>query len=117
MKPVVGNSVKVIVNGIESYGIFVTCCEDYTGLIHISEISDKYVKSVDEFVSLGDEIFAKVLKINEDDKHLDLSIKNFDYVDGNDNLYDNIDRSSEGFEGIKAILPKWIEENLLNHKN
>ena len=35
-----GNIIKATVTGIESYGVFVSSDEYYTGLIHISEISD-----------------------------------------------------------------------------
>ena len=117
MKPVIGKSVKVRVNGIEPYGIFVECSNNYNGLIHISEISEKYVKSIDDYVSIGDEIYAKVIAISENDKHLDLSIKNFDYLDNNSKLYENLDLSIKGFDGLKAKLPGWIEENIKNHKN
>lgn len=117
MKPVLGKSIKVRVNGIEPYGIFVECSDNYNGLIHISEISDKYVKAIDDYASIGDEIYAKVIAINESDKHLDLSIKNFDYLENTEDLYKNVDFSSKGFEGLKANLPNWIEENIKKHKN
>ena len=38
-----GNIVKATVTGIESYGVFVSFDEYYTGLIHISEISNNFV--------------------------------------------------------------------------
>ena len=57
-----GNVVKGVVTGIESYGIFVAFDEFYTGLIHISEISSKFVKDPKNVVNIGDEIELVVLK-------------------------------------------------------
>ena len=70
--------VKVTVTGIQKYGAFVNT-EDYEGLIHISEISYGYVKNVNDYVKIGDEIYAEVVDIDEKDNHLKLSIKNIDY--------------------------------------
>ena len=70
--------VKVTVTGIQKYGAFVNT-EDYEGLIHISEISYGYVKNVNDYVKIGDEIYAEVVDIDEKDNHLKLSIKNIQY--------------------------------------
>ena len=48
---------------IESTGaVFVSCDDYYTGLIHISEISHGFVKNINDFVKIGDEV--KILKDN-----------------------------------------------------
>ena len=41
-----GDIIKVTVTSIENYGIFVTVDEEYNGMIHISEMSDKFVTNV-----------------------------------------------------------------------
>ena len=50
----VGNIVTGNVTGIEKYGIFVSLDEYYSGLIHISEISDNFVRDINKFVNIGE---------------------------------------------------------------
>ena len=47
-----GDMVKGKVTGIEKYGIFVSINDGVTGLIHISEISDAFVKNVFDYVEM-----------------------------------------------------------------
>lgn len=70
-----GKIVKATVSGIESYGIFVTLDEYYSGLIHISEISNDFVKDVSKFAKIDDILYAKILAIDDTNKHIKLSIK------------------------------------------
>ena len=49
----VGNVVKGVVTGIKSYGIFVKINDEYTGLVHISEIPEKFVKDVTKYADVG----------------------------------------------------------------
>ena len=68
-----------MVTGIESYGIFVSLDEYYSGLIHISEISDDYVRNINNYVKIGETIKVRVLEVDDDTFQLKLSIKNLDY--------------------------------------
>ncbi|NLN50920.1 MAG: S1 RNA-binding domain-containing protein [Acholeplasmataceae bacterium] len=69
-----GDIILVEVTGFTSYGVFVKK-DDYTGLIHISEISDKFVRDINLFASVGDLVSAYVIEINEEQKQLTLSYK------------------------------------------
>lgn len=62
------------VTGVMPFGVFVDIGEGESGLVHISEISSKYVKDINEFIKKGDKVRAKVIKIDENGK-LSLSIK------------------------------------------
>ena len=80
--------------------------DGYSGLIHISEISDKFVKSVFDYVQLGELIKSKILEVDEDNKKIKLTIKNFDYrVEDKKELEDK-----NGFSPLREMLPKWMEE-------
>ena len=68
-----GKLTRVTVTGMESYGVFVSCEDYYTGLIHISEISNGFVKNITDFVNIGDVIYAEILDIDDYDGHLKLS--------------------------------------------
>lgn len=101
-----GDIVKGKVTGIENYGIFLLVNKDYTGLIHISEMSEKFVKSVFDYVQLGEMINVKVLEVDEKNKKMKLTIKNFDYkIEDKKELEDK-----NGFSPLRNILPKWIKE-------
>ena len=100
--------VEGLVTGIEQYGIFVSLDEYYSGLIHISEISDGYVRDVNNFVNIGETIRVKVLDSDDDTFHVKLSIKNIDYRINRDKS--KIQETGSGFEVLKNSLNKWIEE-------
>ena len=62
----VGDIVIGCVTGIEKYGIFVNLDEYYTGLIHISEISNLYVREISDYVEIGQTIKCKVIEKDDD---------------------------------------------------
>lgn len=107
----IGDIIEVLVSGIESYGIFVKCDSDYSGLIHISEIDNGFVKDINEYVKVGDKIYAHIINVDNDTKHLYLSIKNMNYNDNNNGTR-NIKESISGFLPLSKELPKWIEEGI-----
>ena len=74
-----GEIVTGCVTGIEKYGIFVSLDNYYSGLVHISEISDSFVRNINDYVNIGETINVKILDVDENDFHLKLSIKNIDY--------------------------------------
>ena len=104
-----GDIIDVVVTGIAPYGVFVKINE-YTGLIHISEISDKFVRDISQFAMTGDQVKVIVIEVDEDNKQLKLS-------------YKKCDRSKKikicdmkiGFKTLEENLPKWIEQKLENH--
>ena len=101
-----GDSVKGKVTGIENYGIFLLMEDGYTGLIHISEISEKFVRNVADYVQVDDEIFAKVIEVDHENKRYKLTIKNYDYREGKSNEVEDVN----GFTPLKEALPEWIDE-------
>ena len=115
----VGDIVTGCVTGIEKYGIFVSLDDYYSGLIHISEISDSYVRNIDDYVKIGDTIRVKILDVNKADFHIKLSIKNFNYRIFNRNRR-LIHETEHGFETLKSSLEVWMktkQEELLAEKN
>ena len=69
-----GSIVEGKVTGIANFGAFVELPEGAVGLVHISQISEKYVKDINEVLKVGDVVKVKVLGINNKGK-FDLSIK------------------------------------------
>ena len=70
----VGAIVEGEVTGITNFGAFVQLPEGKVGLIHISEVSNVYVKDVHDFLKELDKVKVKVLSIDERGK-IGLSIK------------------------------------------
>ena len=58
-----GDIVTSCVTGIEKYGIFVGLDEYYSGLIHISEISEDFVRNINDYVAVGETIKARILEV------------------------------------------------------
>lgn len=105
-----GDIIEVTVTGIENYGIFVSVNDEYTGLIHISEIDNNFVKDINDYVKIGEKIYANIIGIDNDNKHLNLSIKNMNYND-NENGTRNIKESISGFLPLHNKLDEWIKES------
>ena len=63
------------VRNVIDFGAFVDIGVKYDGLVHISEMSDSYVKSPSEVVSVGDIVKVKVIKIDQERKKVGLSMK------------------------------------------
>ncbi len=69
----VGSKLQGKVTGITNFGAFVELPGGVTGLVHISEVADNYVKDINEHLKVGDEVTVKVL--NEKDGKIGLSIR------------------------------------------
>lgn len=106
-----GKIVSGTVTGIEKYGIFVSLDEFYDGLIHISEVSNEFVKNIYDVVNIGDVICARVIDVNEDDFHVKLSIKDINYRDIRKKRQKIIE-TANGFRPLADNLDYWIEKKL-----
>ena len=112
-----GKIVKGTVTGIETYGVFVSFDEYYSGLIHISEISHGFVKNIHEIVNIGDIIYVEILEVDEELSHLKLSIKNINYKRNTSVRKKKIQETNLGCRTLMYKLPIWIDENIKNIKN
>ena len=128
----VGSKVQGKVTGITNFGAFVELPGGTTGLVHISEVADSYVKDINDHLKVGDEITVKV--ISEKDGKTALSIKKaIDKPEGSTSSYtkraprqgDGRSRDfrskgnyqpKENFEDKMARFLKTSEENLSSLK-
>ena len=103
-----GEIVTGCVTGIEKYGIFVSLDEYYSGLIHISEISDFFVKNPADYVYVGETIRALIIDDSDlESYHLKLSIKNIDYKFSKKKRKKIVETAS-CFSSLQEALPTWI---------
>lgn len=70
----VGSKVEGKVTGITNFGAFVELEKNTTGLVHISEVADSYVKDINEHLKVGETVTVKVINVEKDGK-IGLSIK------------------------------------------
>lgn len=70
----VGSKLQGKVTGITNFGAFVELPDGVTGLVHISEVADNYVKDINDHLKVGDQIEVKVINVEKDGK-IGLSIK------------------------------------------
>ena len=63
------------VRNVIDFGAFVDIGVKYDGLVHISEMSDSYIKNPSDLVSVGDIVKVKVIKIDQERKKVGLSMK------------------------------------------
>ncbi len=106
----VGDVVKGQVTGVTKYGVFMSFEDDYSGLVHISEVSNKYVKDLKERFMVGDIIRAKVIEIDDNKNHLKLSIKEVNPKVKSSKS--KIEESGLGFELLENSLPIWVDKKI-----
>ena len=108
----VGKVVKGIITGIEKYGIFVNLDNFYSGLIHISEVSDDFVKDINTYGEVGETIYVKIIDIDEATNHIKLSIKGIDYRISKKRAKSKIVETGTGFMPLLDLLDTWIDEKI-----
>ena len=100
----VGKIVEGQITGVTKYGVFVSLEDNYVGMIHISEVSNKYIEDLNTLFKIGDLIKVKVLSIDEDKLQVKLSIKKI----GNKNILRIVKRETEYF--LPQIETKTMNE-------
>ena len=99
-----------VVTGIEDYGIFVKLDKINSGLIHISEIDDKYIDDLHKYAQVDELIRVRVLGKTEEGMFR-LSIKKLDYRITN--RHDSkIKETPNGFRNLALHLDYWISKEL-----
>lgn len=71
----IGDIVSGVVTKITAFGAFVELDNGIEGLVHVTELSDESFAKVEDIVSVGSKVQAKVLKIDREHKRISLSIK------------------------------------------
>ena len=104
------------VNQIRPYALFLTFEDGSKGLLHISEISDSYIRDIEKFGSVGDEIKVKVIEIDPSNGFLRVSYKQIP-EDERYTTHINSDRKipefdQADFSALEKKLPEWIESTL-----
>jgi small subunit ribosomal protein S1 len=71
----VGDVVKGKVSKITNYGAFVELQNDIDGLVHISQINEEHVEKIKDVLKVAQEVTARVIKVDHNERRIGLSIK------------------------------------------
>jgi len=104
----VGQIVEGRITGITKFGAFMEISQGVTGLIHISEVADSFVKDVNDYLKENDIVKAKVISISNDGK-ISLSLRK-----ANENSRPK--QFDQSFEDKLAKFLKDSEERMLDIK-
>ncbi len=91
----VGDVVKGRVAKIASFGAFIELEDDIDGLVHISQISEDRIEKVKDKLNVGDEVEARVIKVDKVERRIGLSIKAMNYSEA------DIAKESQAFEALR----------------
>jgi small subunit ribosomal protein S1 len=91
----IGDLVQGKVTKLASFGAFVQLQDDIDGLVHISQLSEEHVAKVKDILKVGQEVEARVIKVDKAERRIGLSIKAAHYSD------DELRRESEAFDSLR----------------
>src|ERR1043166_1454453 len=77
----IGDLVNGKVTKLASFGAFVQLADDIDGLVHISQLSEEHVAKVKDVLKVGQEVEARVIKVDKAERRIGLSIKAANYRD------------------------------------
>jgi len=77
----VGDVVTGKVTKLASFGAFIGLQHDIDGLVHISQVSEERVDKIKNVLKAGQEVTARVIKIDKGERRIGLSIKAASYTD------------------------------------
>ncbi|MBV9273944.1 MAG: 30S ribosomal protein S1 [Verrucomicrobia bacterium] len=91
----IGDLVHGKVTKLASFGAFVQLQDDIDGLVHISQLSEEHVAKVKDVLKVGQDVEARVIKVDKAERRIGLSIKAANYSD------EELRRETEAFDSLR----------------
>jgi small subunit ribosomal protein S1 len=91
----IGDLVTGKVTKLASFGAFVQLADDIDGLVHISQLSEERVEKVKDVLKVGQEVEARVIKVDKTERRIGLSVKAANYSE------DDLRKETEAFDSIR----------------
>jgi small subunit ribosomal protein S1 len=91
----IGDLVHGKVTKLASFGAFIQLQDDIDGLVHISQLSEEHVAKVKDVLKIGQEVEARVIKVDKAERRIGLSIKAAHYSD------EELRRETEAFDSLR----------------
>ena len=123
----VGSITEGSITGIKNFGAFVELQNGKTGLVHISEISNAFVKEIKDYLKEGDKVKVKVINVSPEGR-VELSIKQAsggsvaadtksNFIKREEPKVKNSVSMANKFEDMMNKFKKLSDEKLANFKN
>ena len=103
-----GDVIKGKVARVAGYGPFIELDQEIDGLVHISQISEERIEKVKDHLNEGEEVTARVIKIDKEERRIGLSIKAADYDE--DALAKEVAAYDEVGEDLTTSLGDLLDE-------
>ncbi|MEM1059469.1 MAG: 30S ribosomal protein S1 [Verrucomicrobiota bacterium] len=91
----IGDVVEGKVSKVASFGAFIQLADEIDGLVHISQISPERIEKVKDVLKVGQDVRARVIKVDRAERRIGLSIKAADYSE------EELAREKATFDAIK----------------
>ncbi len=120
MKYEIGQVVLGTVTNVKPYALFMEFEDGVTGLLHISEISDSFIRDIEKFGTKGDQMKVVIVSIDENNGFLRVSYKKVPkeeaYSSHNNNVRKAPETNADDFKPLADKLPEWIANTLKEAK-
>ena len=103
-----GDVIKGKVARVAGYGAFIELENDIDGLVHISQVSEERIEKIKDHLNEGDEVSARVIKIDKEERRIGLSIKAAEYDE--DALAKEVAAYDEAGEDLTTSLGDLLDE-------
>ena len=112
----IGDIIQGCVTDVKPYAIFMKFEDESNGLLHISELSDGFIKDIEKFASKGDTLKVKIISIDEKNGFLRLSLKQVP-AEERFSTHKNFKRKKfeceeDDFLPLQNMLDNWINKTL-----
>ncbi|WP_281432286.1 30S ribosomal protein S1 [Desulfatitalea alkaliphila] len=108
----VGKEIAGNVTNVTDFGVFVELEEGIEGLVHVSEISREKIKTPVGMFNVGDELRARVMNINSDERRIGLSIKRLEMESDQEYLSDYVSNMGPATSSFGELLRENLQEKL-----
>ncbi len=108
----VGTDINGTVTNVTDFGIFVELEEGIEGLVHVSEISKEKIKTPVGMYNVGDQLTARVININTEERRIGLSIKRLEVDDEQELLHDYVNNAKAAPSSFGELLKENLKEKL-----
>ena len=116
MKYEVGQIIIGTVTNVKPYALFMEFEDGVNGLLHISEISDSFIRDIEKYGTKGDQLKVMIVSIDENNGFLRVSLKRVpkeeSFSTHNNNIRKAPEAEKEDFAPLAEKLPEWIANTL-----
>lgn len=120
MKYEVGQIILGTIVNVKPYALFMEFEDGVTGLLHISEISDSFIRDIEKYGTKGDQMKVIIVSIDENNGFLRVSYKKVpkeeSFSSHNNSVRKAPEMNDEDFKPLAEKLPEWISTTLAEAK-